>query len=769
MRRTVPAPRALLRLPRSLAAAALLLVLAVPGAGQEAEGGGPLGDRAPVPEARLDWNAPGPVSLPRLTGPVELDGRSDEAAWEAVPPLPVVMHWPDFRGEMTERTEIRLAYDEDHLYASGRFYDAEPGGVRGNSLYRDRWDGDDAFDLVVDSYDDGRTALRFLTTPLGMRLDEEIRNDAEFGGGASPINGDWNGYWDVAVRRTEAGWFAEMRIPWSTLGFDPEGDRTTMGIIAGRYIARKDEKHVFPAIPPEWDLADLKPSLARDVVVGHVEPGAPVYLTPYLLTGARDTRQHAAEAGGRETVFPREVGLDARYGLASNLTLDLSWNTDFSTVEADAERANTGRFDLFFPEKRRFFQERSSVFQFVHGDEGRLFHSRRIGLEDGRPVPVLGGVRLAGRVGSWDLGVLDVQVEGDEDGGRPARNAAVLRARKSIAGGGSTVGGMVTSLATGPDRWDVGAGADAVLDLGGDDYLTLQWAATANEGDDASLGERSLARLFWERRAVDGLGYSLDLIRSGPAYEPALGFESRDDFTALKGRLGYGWQPGEESTVSRHRAFLTGRAFLRNRDGSLESALLRQRWSAAFRGGAFVNVALNWVYEDLDEELVLAEDAVVPPGSYFGPNLFVFSTLGRQSDLTASATLWGGRFLDGWRGMVRLGPSWIVSPHLSLRTEVELHRIWLPDRRQRFEADVARLRVRGALDTHLSAETFLQYNRAAERTSGNVRLRYHFSEGRDLYLVYDEVRDLGTLEPELAPFGRSDRRLTLKYAYTFLP
>ena len=729
---------------------------------------------APVPAEPSGWTAdtdndPAPVSLPRLSAPVALDGLSGEPAWEAIPPLPVVMTWPEFRGDMTERTEIRIAYDDEYLWAAGRFYDSDPDGIRGNSLYRDRWDGDDAFDLVVDGFNDDETALKFTTTPLGIRLDEEIRNDAEFGGGVRAINSDWNGFWDVAVEVTDDGWFAEMRIPWSTLGFEPTEGRVVMGVIAGRFIARKNEKHLFPAIPPDWAASDVKPSQARDVVLREVDADVPLYVTPYVLTGASRSRQDAVDAGAGslDTELPREIGLDVRYGLSSNLTLDLTYNTDFSTVESDAEVVNTGRFNLFFPEKRRFFQERSSIFQFVHGDEGRLFHSRRIGLVDGRPVPVLGGVRLAGRLGEWDVGLLDMQVEGDDDA--PWQNAAVGRVRRSVLNDRSTVGAMVTSLRDGTGRWDVAGGLDASLNPFGEEYLTLQWAGTANDGARGSVADRSLARLAWERRAVNGLGYSLDVTRSGPAYEPTLGFEARDDFTSLKGRASYGWQPGEGSSVVRHRLFLTGRAFLRNGDGTLESGLMRQRWSTSFRGGGFLNVALNWVYEDLDETLELGDEAEVPPGSYFGPNVFVFYTLGSASDLTMSANLWTGRFLDGWRGFVRLAPSWVLSKHLSAGAEYELHRLWFPSRDQRFDADVARLRLRGALDTHLSADAFLQYNRAADRTSGNLRIRYHFSEGHDLFLVWNEVRDLGTVEDELAAFGRADRRVVLKYSYTFLP
>ena len=174
-----------------------------------------------------------------------------------------------------------------------------------------------------------------------------------------------------------------------------------------------------------------------------------------------------------------DVGLDARYRLSSSLTLDLTANTDFAQVEADDQQVALDRFPLFFPERRRFFQEYSSLFDFVSAGGGRLFHSRRIGLtESGTPVTIFGGARLVGKAGAWDVGMLEMQADGE--GQRPGENFGVLRLRRAVLNASSTAGMMLTTFVSG-DRHNVALGADTTLRVYGDEYVSLKWAATHDE------------------------------------------------------------------------------------------------------------------------------------------------------------------------------------------------------------------------------------------------------------------------------------------------
>ena len=229
--------------------------------------------------------------------------------------------------------------------------------------------------------------------------------------------------------------------------------------------------------------------------------------------------------------FIRDAGFDIRYPISSELTLDVTANTDFAQVEADDEQVNLDRFSLFFPEKRRFFQERSELFDFVMGPQGgRVFHSRQIGLVAGTPIPVIGGARLVGRAGAWDVGILDMQTR--DDGLAPAENFGVARVRRGVINPYSAVGAILTTRA-GADRHNVTAGMDGVFRLFGDDYLTTRVAGTTGDAEPEGTGvlDRSQAFVSWRRRATRGLMYEVSSTRTGPAYDPRVGFLPRRDFT----------------------------------------------------------------------------------------------------------------------------------------------------------------------------------------------------------------------------------------------
>jgi len=707
------------------------------------------------------------LPLPRLRQAIIFDGMPDDAAWDAIDPLPLVQHWPNFLGGVTKPTEIRVAYDDEYLWASGRFYD-EPGGVRANSLQRDRWDGDDAFDIIVDSYNDDHTALKFTTTPLGILLDAEILNDAQWTEGIAALNGEWNTFWDARTTRTAEGWFAEVRIPLSSLGFDTDGERVTMGLIAGRYIARTNEKYLFPAIPPDWDMADVKPSQARDVTLQGIEGQAPLWVTPYALAGVDRTREpRTSPVVAPDADVSRDVGLDAKYGLSSNLTLDLTVNTDFAQVESDALQVNLDRFSLFFPEKRQFFQERSSTFTFALGEDNRVFHSRRIGLSpDGRPLTIFGGARLTGRLGSWDVGMLSMQVDGAADS--PDENVGALRLRREILGSGK-VGGIVTSRIRADGTTDLSIGGDAEIPFGGE-RVSLQLAHTPNSGQaTSSFVDHSSARIFWERRSLQGIGYDASLTYSGATYEPALGFEARHDFTALQTRVAYVWEPDSGGRVDRYRFQTVTRAFWRNVDASVESWLGRVQLLMDLNGGHWANATLNVTREDVDERFALP-GATVGRGSYWGANLFGRLETSRARTVAGAVTVWAGQAFDGHRLFLNVQPEVKLSRHFSVGAGYNLHRLWFPDRNQRVDADLADVRMRAALDAKLSAEVFLQYSAAGDAVATNFRVRYRFAEGRDLFVVLDEARDLtDRFGLDSSILGRTDRRLLVKYTWTLQP
>jgi len=728
-----------------------------------------------------------PITLQRIEGSIELDGFSNEEAWESIEPLDLTVYQPVYKSEPTQHTEIRVAYDDEYLYASGRMYDSSPKDIRGNSLYRDQYAGDDTFSLIIDTFNDNENMLWFSTTPTGVRFDRTVANDGELINGFSgTINSSWNTFWDTASQITDEGWFTEMRIPFSSLRFQDEEGRVVMGLTIHRFISRINERHVYPDTPPNWFLGWAKASMAQDVAFDNVYSKKPVYITPYVTGGSNftNTLNDAETAFLSDTDFTREAGVDLKYNLSSNLTMDLSLNTDFAQVEADDEQVNLTRLSLFFPEKRQFFQERAAIFDFATGRVDQLFYSRRIGLDDdGNPVRILGGARVVGRIGNWDLGFLDMQTADSEN--LPSENFGVLRLRRKFLNDFSYAGGLITTRLSQNGAYNLALGLDATVRPFGNEYITLRVASTLDdevviEDDDGSeviesnnLLRASLLRAQWERRTNQGFSYGVLTKRYGPTYNPELGFTTREDIWANRIGVGYGWLGSESDWYRRIAPEISGSIISRNEDGSTETAIGRLETFLEFKSGAWYDISLTAFYENLRESISFPEDTSVPEGTYRFTNISITRNSSNSSLFSLDAVASAGSFYDGWRMNFGAGPEWAISKHVLLEAEYELNLVRFPDRDQEFNAHVVRFRSQLALNTKVSLASFIQFSTASDFITTNLRFRYNFSEGNDLWFVYNHGANVDRnrefdLNRNHPIFPRvANRTLLLKYTYTF--
>ncbi|MGB3543554.1 DUF5916 domain-containing protein [Rubrivirga sp.] len=710
-----------------------------------------------------------PFIVPRLAGPVVLDGRVDEAAWDAIPTLPLVTHWPSFGEAPSEPTEIRLAYDDEYVYLSCRCY-APPEAVFAASFERDLSTlGTDYLNLSLDTYNDNTTGVAFHTTPTGSRT------DATYAGDTGANDDTWNTYWDAEATITDEGWFAEMRVPFSSLRFQPVDGRVVMGLSAWRYLGKKNEMDIFPAIEPNWGFWSFnKPSQFQKVVFEGVRARRPIYVTPYALGGMGQSFDLDAGAGVVRTDDPvTEVGGDVKMGLTETLTLDLTLNTDFAQVEADDQQVNLTRFNLFFPEKRQFFLEGADLFDVDFGGNDRLFYSRQVGLNGGEAVRLLGGGRLVGRVGGWDVGVIDLQTARRTTGLEPTdvlptENVGVLRLRRPAINSQSTVGGMLTSRLGADGTYNVAVGLDGDIRLGDDAFAELRWAQTFDDAvEGAGLFDSARFLASVESREYTGLGYAAKVERAGRTYRPDLGFERRDDFAAGGAIVWHGWGPRPGSSLARHRVRLIGETFVRNADGSVETVESSASWEGVFTSAASLFASVDVTYDDLRDGFSLSDDADVLPGAYtFASADVSYETPGGRP-LRTSVSAGGGAFYDGWRATAGVSPTWVVSKHLTLGGGYEVNRIGFPDRDQTFTSHVGRLRVRAALDTRWSLASFFQLNSAASAGLANVRMRYNPREGNDLYLVVNWGFDTDALRPSTGRPLTSQRAIVAKYTTTF--
>lgn len=704
------------------------------------------------------------TTVPRLQQEVILDGKLEEAFWSEMEPLNLTMYMPVYRGDITEKTEIYLAYDDEYIYLAGRMYHRDTDDIRSNSLYRDQYSSDDTFALILDTFNDNENALWFFTNADGNRFDVLVSNDG------TESNFDWDTWWDAETQRTDWGWSAELRIPFSSLGFQSENGDVVMGVIAYRYLTKLNQRYIYPDIPPEYDSAFRKPSLAQKVRFSNVDESKPVYVTPYLLGGFEtESVLNDDLSGYRERQeWTHEPGLDLKLNMSSNLTMDLTVNTDFAQVEADDQQVNLTRFRLFFPEKRQFFQERSSLFNFGFTRNARLFHSRRIGLSDsGEPIRIYGGARVVGRLGTTDFGGINMQTAAS--GGLSSENFNVLRVKRRVFNQYSTIGGMFTSRIGSYSDDNYAYGMDAVIRVAGDEYLTLKLAQTYESGE-LDLLDNSRIYFSWERRRNEGLSYNMNLDRSGRDFRPDVGFVMRRDFTLLENKVQYKWITDDSPLVQDFWINNFGNAYFRNSDGLVESAVINPHAGLSTKGGTNYRMQTNIRYESLMQPFTLsAEDnVVIPAGDYWYPDVEMSYRAPNGWKLRPGAEIGIGGYFDGRRVTLGVNSEWNLSSHFEISNEYEYNKVRFGNRGQQFEAHIARLRFRAALNRKVSLTTFAQYSSRVDKTNINARFRYHFAEGNDLWIVYDNVMNTERSLQDLPRLPLSGyQALLAKYTYTF--
>jgi hypothetical protein len=720
------------------------------------------------------------IKIERATSPIVIDGLIDEPAWAAIEPFPMVQYEPVFKGELSERTDIRVTYDDEFLYVAAKMYTEDPSTIVANSLYRDRYSGDDVFAIVLDPFNDNQNGLRFFTTPAGVRFDQSISNDANRIAGSDAVNGSWNTFWDASSTINEEGWFSEMRIPFSSIGFQSSDGVAEMGMILYRWLAHHNERHIYPAIPPNWDEGNIKPSQAQDVTITGVGAKKPIYFTPYLLGGV----SRINELGSDSTAYfynddtKTELGFDLKYNVTSNLTLDVTVNTDFAQVEADDQQLNLTRFSLSFPEKRQFFQQRSGLFDFNFGNT-RVFYSRSIGLdESGNPVRILGGARLTGKINDLDIGFINLQTAKSDN--LESENFNVLRLKKNVVNQSSYVGGIFTSRIGVDGSSNIAMGIDGDFNIFGDDFIEARISQTIDDGvaDERKFdfADNSIFRLTWQRRASIGLFYRFFVNRTGATFDPGIGFYRTVNTSDYFYRVGYGWLAEEESAFRQHSVNIGSFNIFQNETFDLRSRFISLEWSSDFKTMGSFEAEARFNQEHLlpNEDFNLVGKIYIPVEDYdfFEGKISYRSPNSRR--LRANVGIEYGDFFDGSRTQFVFEPRFIANIHLELGGNYQITKLSFPNAPGRdienFTAHLAQLRAQYAFNKKISTSAFVQYGNIAELAGVNVRFRYNFSEGRDLWLVVNEqsytIRDQRNLGLPRLPNMQSGSIL-LKYNHTF--
>jgi len=671
----------------------------------------------------------------RISEPLVLDGRLDETHYTTISPINgFVQQEPNDGQPATEDTDVWILFDDENLYVSTRNWDSQPDRMVENEMRHDSTNliRNEQVTIILDTFDDDRNGFLFLVNSLGGMLEEVFANE----GNASR---DWNTVWDAATDRFDQGWTLETAIPFKSLRYEP-GAGHTWGLNINRVVYHKNESSYLAAIPVEFGLGVFRVSSAATVVGIETPPLAKnVEIKPYAISSiATDRTASPAVSNDGDG----DIGVDLKVGLTGSLTADFTVNTDFAQVEDDQQQVNLTRFSLFFPEKREFFLEGQSIFNFGGtgarggGDTPILFFSRQIGLQGGQQVPIRGGGRVTGRAGAYDIGVVNIQTGEESTVGAPSTNFTALRARRGVFNARSTVGAIFTrrSNALSADGSNDTLGVDGQFAPSNTVRINTFLARTRTpglSGDDLSYR----GQLDW---STDRYGASLERLSIGDNFNPELGFVRRRgiDKTSAGGRF----SPRPEGLeLVRQFNYQASFTYITDRDGRLESREGLARFSSEFENGDTFNLSYVQEREDIDQRFRVAGQATIPVGSYTFQSVQTNYQLGQQRRVSGTVALRLGEFYDGTQTALTYGGRIAVATRLAVEPSVQITWIDLPG--GTFTTKLISGRVTAPLTPRLFVSALLQYNSSRNSFTNNARLRWEYQPGSELFVVYSEGRD----------------------------
>ena len=698
------------------------------------------GPPVPVPPEVITRDASGraTVRAVRLGAPIRVDGQLDEALYKGPSMSDFIQAAPDEDAAATEKTEVWVAFDQDQIYVSIRCWESLPNRIVANEMRRDSTYliQNDRIEFSFDTYHDRRNGVVFLINAIGGRMDAQITNESQ-------ANLDWNPIWEVSTGRFANGWTVEAAVPFKSLRYRP-GRAQIWGFNVQRFNRWKNERSYLVRLPRALGPAAIMQMSLAATLVGLEAPAvsANLAIKPYAIS---DLTSDLTASPTISNDLGGDVGVDVKYGLTPNLTADFTYNTDFAQVEADEQQVNLTRFSLFFPEKREFFLENQGTFAFGGaktsrsagaGDTPILFYSRRIGLHEGRAAPIQAGGRLTGRLGRFSLGVLNIQSSDEPRSGARETNFAVVRLRRDLLRR-SSIGALFTRRSVGQD----GVGTNDAYGIDGTfaffDNLAINtyWARTRTAG---LSGEDTSYRAQLDYKG-DRYGVQLERLVVGDHFNPEVGFVRRDDIRKSFGQFRF--SPRPRSSRWLRRLIWTGSlAYITDGKGRLETRNSEGEFALELHNSDRFHVAFGETYEFLPDPFQIASDVTLPLGGYDFATWRAGYTFGQQRPLSGNLVAEYGTFFSGHKAALTVSRSRLyLTRRFSLEPSVSMNWVDLPE--GSFTTRLAGSRVTYTMTPLMFVSALLQYNSKDNTLAANVRLRWEYRPGSELFIVFNEQRD----------------------------
>ncbi len=666
--------------------------------------------------------------MSRVTEQIRIDGILNEAVWREGPTIGELVQTEPRPGEPpSEPTEIRLSFDQQALYIAVYCLDSLPEALVAKQMSRDaRLFSDDNIEILIDTFHDRRNAYFFSTNPIGAMVDGRITENRR-------EDTNWDGIWNVETRVVDDGWIAEFEIPFKTLAFHPNND--IWGFNVSRQLGRLRESSRWAS--PSLDIEFTQVSMAGAIDgLFDMTQGIGLDIKPYGLVGfSRDI-----EGAGRTRV-PADVGGDVFYRVTANLMSSTTFNTDFAETEVDTRQVNLTRFSLFFPEKRTFFLEDAGIFEFgISGRGGGFrrrapdiipFFSRRIGLVDDQPVPIRVGQKLTGKVGVFDVGLMDV-VTGDSPEAA-GQNLFVGRTKANFWSQ-SYVGALLTHGEASGETDNNLVGVD--MKLATADFLksgkNLELTTYGSKTSTPELRGNDMAYGVQVSYPNDLVSATYQWQQIGENYQPALGYVRRSG--VRKNFLRASLRPRPERWNIRQVQFTVDFAQyynLAHRDVETRTLQITP-FELEFDGGERFEYRVTPTLETLFEPFEIRDDISIPVGDYsFVNNRLSYRSPGNkpwQYDIEYQF----GSFFTGSTDELSTELNW---RNANITASFELQQVWVRLREGNFNTQLALFRFDYSFSPLTTLSNFVQYDADSENVGLQSRLRWILKPGNEIFLV----------------------------------
>jgi len=706
---------------------------------------GPLPPIAPEVISR-DEGGKVTVRAIKLTAPLVLDGKLDEEVYAQERSFGGFLQVaPKYGAPETERTEVWVMYDTEYMYVTCRCWDsASLDQWIDNELRRDtnQLRQNDHIGVSFDTFYDRRSAFLFYTNPLGARADYSVVDEG------AP-NSDWNPVWESRTGRFEGGWIVEMAIPFKSLRYRSGPDQV-WGFQMRRSVRRKNEWTYLTPVPQILAGPQAFNRISSGgTLVGLDLPaaGKNLEIKPYAIASVTSDRVRTPPVSNDLT---GAVGGDLKYGLTANLTADFTYNTDFAQVEIDEQQVNLTRFSLFFPEKRDFFLEGRGIFDFARGGvtgavftsaistsiQPYLFYSRRIGLNRGRVIPINGGGRLTGKVGKYAIGVMNIQTADEPVSLTESTNFSVLRVKRDILKR-SSIGAMFTNRSTSSTipGSNQAYGLDAAFSFFQNVGFAAYYARTETPGLSADADSYQAVADY----GGDRYGGHLEYLKVGASFNPEVGFVARTNFGRTYGTARFSPRPASMKSVRKFTYQGNFDNFV-NGAGELETRISTGMFNTEFENSDVLAVTVARDFELLARPATIL-GVTIPAGGHQFTNALVSYALGAQRRISGTVSLQAGDFYNGTLTALGFSAARVsVLKQFSFEPTISINRVDIPG--SVVTTKLYRTRADYGFSPLMFMSALLQYTSTDRAFSSNLRFRWEYRSGSELFIVYTDERDL---------------------------